>query len=109
MCLRSCSGSGVVVVHFFFSSRRRHTRWTGDWSSDVCSSDLAVGIFAHEDPVRSVAARVEALDPRWVNAMHGGSLTREALPAYLQALREQDFAYCGMLLGRAVEVPAAQY
>src|SRR5438876_12245353 len=28
---------------FFFSSRRRHTRWTGDWSSDVCSSDLRVG------------------------------------------------------------------
>src|SRR6266581_7886662 len=27
-------------VFFFFSSRRRHTRWTGDWSSDVCSSDL---------------------------------------------------------------------
>src|SRR6267154_4044006 len=25
---------------FFFSSRGRHTRWTGDWSSDVCSSDL---------------------------------------------------------------------
>src|SRR5256885_2887784 len=30
---------GVVVV-FFFSSRRRHTRLQGDWSSDVCSSDL---------------------------------------------------------------------
>src|SRR6266487_5296397 len=28
------------MVFFFFSSRRRHTRWTGDWSSDVCSSDL---------------------------------------------------------------------
>src|SRR5690348_134326 len=28
---------------FFFSSRRRHTRWTGDWSSDVCSSDLQGG------------------------------------------------------------------
>src|SRR5690348_5575605 len=27
---------------FFFSSRRRHTRWTGDWSSDVCSSDLVL-------------------------------------------------------------------
>src|SRR5205807_5040494 len=25
---------------FFFSSRRRHTRLQGDWSSDVCSSDL---------------------------------------------------------------------
>src|SRR5207253_7395684 len=28
---------------FFFSSRRRHTRWPRDWSSDVCSSDLARG------------------------------------------------------------------
>src|SRR5256885_7129564 len=28
-------------VFFFFSSRRRHTRLQGDWSSDVCSSDLA--------------------------------------------------------------------
>src|SRR6266581_2545256 len=29
----------AAVFYFFFSSRRRHTRWTGDWSSDVCSSD----------------------------------------------------------------------
>src|SRR4051794_14700347 len=29
-----------MFLFFFFSSRRRHTRWTGDWSSDVCSSDL---------------------------------------------------------------------
>src|SRR5690606_40219223 len=28
-------------VLFFFSSRRRHTRFSRDWSSDVCSSDLA--------------------------------------------------------------------
>src|SRR6266581_9454456 len=28
-----------LATEFFFSSRRRHTRWTGDWSSDVCSSD----------------------------------------------------------------------
>src|SRR5690625_3897489 len=27
-------------MSFFFSSRRRHTRWPRDWSSDVCSSDL---------------------------------------------------------------------
>src|SRR5437867_8186919 len=29
-----------LVICFFFSSRRRHTRSYGDWSSDVCSSDL---------------------------------------------------------------------
>src|SRR5256885_8389202 len=34
--LRSCAD-----VFFFFSSRRRHTRLQGDWSSDVCSSDLS--------------------------------------------------------------------
>src|SRR5580693_80857 len=28
------------MMLFFFSSRRRHTRWNCDWSSDVCSSDL---------------------------------------------------------------------
>src|SRR6267143_3955856 len=30
-------------LSFFFSSRRRHTIWNCDWSSDVCSSDLPVG------------------------------------------------------------------
>src|SRR5690242_21139704 len=30
----------MLLSYFFFSSRRRHTRLTCDWSSDVCSSDL---------------------------------------------------------------------
>src|SRR3989454_8914653 len=30
-----------LFIFFFFSSRRRHTRLQGDWSSDVCSSDVA--------------------------------------------------------------------
>src|SRR2546430_4252313 len=33
----------VGLRFFFFSSRRRHTRFDCDWSSDVCSSDLVVG------------------------------------------------------------------
>src|SRR5437867_7899838 len=32
----------MFLLFFFFSSRRRHTRSYGDWSSDVCSSDLSV-------------------------------------------------------------------
>src|SRR5205807_7258454 len=32
----------IYIVFFFFSSRRRHTRLQGDWSSDVCSSDLLI-------------------------------------------------------------------
>src|SRR5207302_5961276 len=38
-----------VVAEFFFSSRRRHTRFSRDWSSDVCSSDLS---DTHFDMVR---------------------------------------------------------
>src|SRR5256884_5442846 len=33
-----------LVVFFFFSSRRRHTRCSRDWSSDVCSSDLITAL-----------------------------------------------------------------
>src|SRR2546430_6306668 len=40
MTSRSCTGSWECS--FFFSSRRRHTRFDCDWSSDVCSSDLAL-------------------------------------------------------------------
>ena len=66
----------------------------------------AVGIFAHEEPVRAVVERIEALEPAWVHAMHGGTLTREAVPAFNQALREHEFGYRGMLLGRELGVPA---
>src|SRR5690242_21132615 len=50
------------VLLFFFSSRRRHTRLTCDWSSDVCSSDLGiapvVGILV--DDVASARVTLEA-------------------------------------------------
>src|SRR5690606_40736891 len=52
----------IAITHttpflfFFFSSRRRHTRFSRDWSSDVCSSDLIQrlplpGVLAAEMPV----------------------------------------------------------
>src|SRR5690348_18281383 len=47
-----------MLPFFFFSSRRRHTRWTGDWSSDVCSSDLGAAKshpVRHLPPIQSLA------------------------------------------------------
>src|SRR5688572_33470889 len=38
--IRLCRVDALYVLFFFFSSRRRHTRFDCDWSSDVCSSDL---------------------------------------------------------------------
>src|SRR5262245_64940610 len=51
-----------ILVFFFFSSRRRHTRCLSDWSSDVCSSDLvrAAAETVEEDPPRQrIAVRVQ--------------------------------------------------
>src|SRR3989454_8345641 len=56
-----------MIDIFFFSSRRRHTRLQGDWSSDVCSSDLcraqAVGGERADEPdVLVPVPRVDAPD-----------------------------------------------
>src|SRR5690242_21076763 len=48
--------SAYFLFFFFFSSRRRHTRLTCDWSSDVCSSDLAGRLPALPGAVRGRAA-----------------------------------------------------
>src|SRR5256886_7486102 len=57
---------------FFFSSRRRHTRFDCDWSSDVCSSDLvrgrptlALGVRDHVQCQRGLTARFGAEDLRY--------------------------------------------
>src|SRR5437762_7399568 len=51
---------------FFFSSRRRHTRYIGDWSSDVCSSDLWKVVALESDGRRATAAELEAMkDGGW--------------------------------------------
>jgi flavorubredoxin len=78
-----------------------------DLGTEMCAVYRAVGIFAHENPVRAVADRIEALEPAWMHAMHGGSLTAEAIPGYTRALREQRFGYEGKLLGREV-VPSQE-
>src|SRR5215510_14425467 len=41
---------------FFFSSRRRHTRWPRDWSSDVCSSDLPGALLGSTSETGGVTA-----------------------------------------------------
>src|SRR3712207_8277390 len=56
-----CGFCIVLQVFFFFSSRRRHTRYWRDWSSDVCSSDLPPSASAI--PQRDLAQRVNQRSP----------------------------------------------
>src|SRR5690606_4366507 len=61
---------------FIFSSRRRHTRFSRDWSSDVCSSDLSELLETIED---AVDAHVLEAGPSGTRVMFVHALTRSAL------------------------------
>src|SRR3989454_4006054 len=61
------------MFFFFFSSRRRHTRLQGDWSSDVCSSDLAVisllgvgGLLLYGDNFHAFWSALFSLRLQWL-------------------------------------------
>src|SRR5690606_40722156 len=84
----SCSGSAYCISYscvfcfFFFSSRRRHTRFSRDWSSDVCSSDLCWAIRYGRDT--GLFRRQEVADfAPWLAASKGSPFGH--LPGPLRA------------------------
>src|SRR2546422_8189954 len=76
------------AVVFFFSSRRRHTRCSRDWNSDVCSSDL-VADDEHGDAVqtRNELARPRGLNRRQDHAGCVASRGREAAKGRVATIR----------------------
>src|SRR5690606_41109156 len=72
---------------FFFSSRRRHTRFSRDWSSDVCSSDLLCMVTTFPAPM--LAANSEGL-------------TGTELLALCNSTYDTDYGFCaGYITGIA--------
>src|SRR2546430_9122014 len=49
----------LLCIVFFFSSRRRHTRFDCDWSSDVCSSDLNTGVTCFVNELGRITQRLQ--------------------------------------------------
>src|SRR5438445_13893790 len=80
---------------FFFSSRRRHTRYWRDWSSDVCSSDLLIGtrkphVLHFRVPInQEIAARgvFVLADTRFYN---GRVAERGKPPRHVRAHRSEE-------------------
>src|SRR5256885_4128595 len=76
-------------VFFFFSSRRRHTRLQGDWSSDVCSSDLQV---ARRDPDVLAERQQLGLGQPLTDVLLAGLQLRGALNDALERLATDELA-----------------
>src|SRR2546430_4886942 len=73
-----------ILNIFFFSSRRRHTRFDCDWSSDVCSSDLPPELIAQEPLPDRAGSRLLVLD-------RAGSGVRHArFPDFVDLVAPED-------------------
>src|SRR5258707_4514401 len=78
---------------FFFSSRRRHTRYWRDWSSDVCSSDLPWSFLLNRKTSRSTDSKCMAGHRLTVEVIGPGGDVRTYLAAFIhnrQTLHPQD-------------------
>src|SRR5256885_13890474 len=85
-----------MMVFFFFSSRRRHTRLQGDWSSDVCSSDLGKTEFSSDDALQIAYLKTGSL---FAFCGEAGALAARAPEEVTAALR--DF---GMRAGTTFQI-----
>src|SRR5690606_40777989 len=70
----------------FFSSRRRHTRFSRDWSSDVCSSDLSLAHTSTSLPASAVGAGVK------VKATESVVATQPPLPVLVRKSHREPLA-----------------
>jgi flavorubredoxin len=71
-----------------------------NFSKEMCQLYRESGIFAAREPVVRVVDRVERFDLEKIHPMHGGSLVKEILPRYFDALRTQRFWFDNMVFGR---------
>src|SRR3712207_1589914 len=84
-------------LFFFFSSRRRHTRYWRDWSSDVCSSDLNWNLQLHARYFGKQYANLSntlSFEPHWETFARLGYKFSKNINAYVNVvnLLNQNFA-----------------
>src|SRR3712207_1106280 len=95
--------SAVSYVCFFFSSRRRHTRYWRDWSSDVCSSDLHP-LIRQNYPLLSMAIFAGASGQLRNMATNGGNLMQRTRCQYFYDIampcnKREPGTGCGAMQG----------
>src|SRR5256886_10268004 len=79
---------------FFFSSRRRHTRFDCDWSSDVCSSDLVLSQSITREVAKRVVGQEVMVERLLVGLLTGGHVLLEGVPGLAKTLAVRTVAEC---------------
>src|SRR2546430_11351501 len=84
------------MLLFFFSSRRRHTRFDCDWSSDVCSSDLSPGAAPPARLSSSCASSTASTE--WIRAKRPTTCFALRSEEHTSELQSQSNLVCRLLL-----------
>ena len=79
----------MIYDFFFFSSRRRHTRFTSDWSSDVCSSDLKAEAAQLQRELEEAKAEKARLEKEEESSKNDTTDLASELKAELDNLRKE--------------------
>ena len=69
---------------------------------EMCALYRDVGIFGGRQPVLDVVERLAKMDLQRIHPMHGGSLVKDVIPKYMDALCTQPFWYSGKVFGRMI-------
>src|SRR3984893_2606190 len=100
-CADVITFTSILLLCFFFSSRRRHTRWPRDWSSDVCSSDLRSN-FRQGEARHDSRRMLAAVDLYWIPLGAGAQVVRstgklfEAVSALAQHRQRYDLYHSAL-------------
>src|SRR5689334_18482840 len=96
----------TTMTLFFFSSRRRHTRWNCDWSSDVCSSDLGLQATINI-AVATVSVPTKGLSLPLVSAGGSGLVITCAALGLLYSITK--FEHAADRVQRIRDIPVRRY
>src|SRR5439155_6931500 len=83
---------------FFFSSRRRHTRWPRDWSSDVCSSDLSNDSIGYDELAYLTVTKVNGKEIKSLDDL--AEAVKHPIEGFIKVETEED--------PKQIELDAAQ-
>ena len=101
MALEETTG-GLFPADLFLQPGEQTPVVAENLGKEMCALYREAGIFGGKQPVLDVVERLARMDLQRIHPMHGGSLVKEVIPKFMDALRTERFWYDGKVFGRRV-------